>query len=404
MVGMKQSPTAEAARTELPLNLGSSRPRRKVFYLVDSLNVGGTETQAVELALRMPALQYDVTLGCLRAQGPLLDPLQGSSVNVVEFYPKNGLDSPTGVYQLLRLAAFLRRHKFDLVHTHDLWSNLMGVPAARLAGMPAIVSSQRDLSHLEWYEGKRRFWLRRIQALSHVVLANATPIRDALIVEDRFAPEKIRVIHNGVDTEKFQRAKPDRERLFPGTGDRKLVVLVGNMHTDMKGHPSLIAAAPAVVREFPLTRFVFAGDGAARPAFEQQVEDLGLRQNFIFLGRRSDIPDILASCDIAVLPSKAEGLPNAVLEYMAAGLPTVASRVGGNAELVQDGVTGLLVPVQEPEALGNALLRLLRNPELSRQVAANGRRLATQDFSFERLIREMDDLYTELLDRPRGRT
>jgi L-malate glycosyltransferase len=97
-------------------------------------------------------------------------------------------------------------------------------------------------------------------------------------------------------------------------------------------------------------------------------------------------------------------LPNAVLEYMAAGLPTVASRVGGNAELVQDGVTGLLVPVQEPEALGNALLRLLRNPELSRQVAANGRRLATQDFSFERLIREMDDLYTALLDRPRART
>ena len=112
--------------------------------------------------------------------------------------------------------------------------------------------------------------------------------------------------------------------------NQKLVVLVGNMHTDVKGHPWLIEAAPAVLKEFPHTRFVFAGDGEARPAFEQQAAKLGVQTNFMFLGRRNDIPDVLASCDIAVLPSRAEGLPNAVLEYMAAGLPTIASRVGGN--------------------------------------------------------------------------
>lgn len=377
----------------------SARARRKVFYLVDSLDVGGTETQAVELALRMPAADYDITLGCLRAEGPLLNRLQGSAVVVEEFHPTGGIDSPGGVYQLLRLVAYLRRNKFDVVHAHDLWSNLMGVPAARLAGVKAIVSSQRDLSHLEWYQGKRRVWLRRVQNLSGVLLANATPIRDALIEEDHFAPGKLRVIHNGVDTEKFQRGKRDRERLFPGSGDGALVVLVGNMHTDVKGHPWLIAAAPAVVREFPATRFVLAGDGASRSAFEQQVADLGLRENFLFLGRRSDIPDVLASCDIAVLPSRAEGLPNAVLEYMAAGLPTIASRVGGNPELVQDGVTGLLVPAQDAAALSDALLVLLRDPELSRRIAANGRRLATQGFSFDRLVREVDALYTELLER-----
>jgi len=131
--------------------------------------------------------------------------------------------------------------------------------------------------------------------------------------------------------------------------------------------------------------------------FERQVEELGLMQNFMFLGRRDDIPNVLASCDMAVLPSKAEGLPNAVLEYMAAGLPTIASRVGGSAELIEDGVTGLLVPSQDSEALSGALLRLLRDPELSRQFAAGGQRRATQDFSFARLIREVDELYTELL-------
>jgi len=377
--------------------------RRKVFYLVDSLNVGGTETQAVELALRLPVSEYEVTMGCLRAEGPLLEKLRGSAVNVREFHPSGGLDSAAGLYELIKLAGYLRREKFDVVHTHDLWSNLMGVPAARLARVPAIVSSRRDLAHFDWYQGKRRHWLRRIQNLSGVVLANATPIRDALISEDRFAPEKLRVIHNGVDTEKFQRAQRDRARLFPDVGNEMLVVLVGNMHSDVKGHPWLIAAAPTVVREFPEVRFVFAGDGELRPTFAAQVAQLGLESTFKFLGRRSDIPEILASCDLAVLPSRAEGLPNAVLEYMAAGLPTIASRVGGNAELVQDGVTGLLVPAENASALAGALLRFLRDPEQARQIANNGQRFAVENFSFERLIREIDELYGELLERRRGK-
>jgi L-malate glycosyltransferase len=398
MGGMQSTPVTHPGLSASP-GRSPLRERRKVFYLVDSLNVGGTETQAAELALRLPASEYEITMGCLRAQGPLLEKLKGSAVGVREFHPRGGLDSLAGLYQVVRLAAYLRREKFDVVHTHDLWSNLMGVPAARLAGVPAIISSRRDLAHFDWYEGKRRHWLRRIQNLSSVVLANATPIRDALISEDGFAPEKLHVIHNGVDTERFQRAKRDRARLFSGVQNETLVVLVGNMHSDVKGHPWVIAAAPAVLQQFPDTRFVFAGDGDSRPAFEAQVAQLGLQHNFVFMGRRNDIPDVLASCDLAVLPSRAEGLPNAVLEYMAAGLPTVASHVGGNAELVEDGVTGILVPPGNSEALADALLRLLRDPELSRQIAARGQRLAAQNFSFERLIREVDELYTELLER-----
>lgn len=398
---MQGVPVTDSFLQAEPVGAGA-RPRRKVFYFLDSLEVGGTETQAVELALRLPINVYDVTLGCLRVKGPLLEKLKGSAVAIREFHPTGGLDSPRGLYQLARLAAYLQREKFDVVHTHDLWTNLMGVVAARMAGVPAIVSSRRDLAHFDWYQGRRRNWLRRIQNLSGVVLANATPIRDALIADDGFAPEKLRVIHNGVDTAKFQRGRRDRERLFPGLQNQKLVVLVGNMHTDVKGHPWLIEAAPAVLKEFPQTRFVFAGDGDSRPAFEQQAAKLGLQSNFMFLGRRSDIPDVLASCEIAVLPSRAEGLPNAVLEYMAAGLPAIASRVGGNAELVEDGVTGLLVPPEDSSAIAAALLRLLRDPELSRKMAENGRKVAVENYSFERLIREVDALYTELLRR-RGR-
>ncbi len=380
-----------------PSGVVPSRSQRKVFYLLDSLNVGGTETQAVELARRMPAAGYQVTLGCLRAQGPLLQKLAETPVVLQEFHPDGGIDSLAGIYQLLRLSRFLRKKKFDIVHTHDLWSNLMGVPAARLAGVPAIVSSRRDLAHFDWYQGKRRAWLRRIQNLSGAVLANASPIRDALIAEDRFAPEKVHVIHNGIDVEKFRNARDRRDVLFPNVGDGKLVVLVGNMHSDVKGHPWLIECAPRVTREFPAVRFVLVGDGARRAQFEQQVSSLGLAQNFLFLGSRADIPDILAACDIAVLPSRAEGLSNALLEYLAAGLPTIASRVGGNSEVVEDGANGFLVPPDDSEALGVALLKMLRDPELMRRFGERGREFVVQNFSFERLVREVDALYTALL-------
>jgi L-malate glycosyltransferase len=397
---MQGAPVEETFSNSVPASRGA-RSLRRVFYFLDSLEVGGTETQAVELALRLPASEYDVTMGCLRVQGPLLEKLKGRGIAVREFHPAGGLDTPAGVYQLIRLTRFLRRERFDVVHTHDLWTNLMGVLAARMAGVPAIVSSRRDLAHFDWYQGRRRNWLRRIQNLSGVVLANATPIRDALIEEDGFAPAKLRVIHNGVDTDKFRRGARDRERLFPGMQNQTLVVVVGNMHSDVKGHPWLIAAAPAVLQEFPRTKFVLAGDGEERPRFEAQVGKLGLQSSFKFLGRRSDIPDVLASCDIAVLPSRAEGLPNAVLEYMAAGLPTIASRVGGNAELIQEGVSGFLVPPEDSQALAAALLRLLRDPELSRRMATTGQRIAVENYSFERLIREVDALYTELLNRRR---
>jgi glycosyltransferase involved in cell wall biosynthesis len=399
-VGVTASNTTSADRLAEPGAVGSRlslRPRRKVFYLLDSLDLGGTETQAVELALRLPESGYEVTLGCLRARGPLLERLQGSQVAVREFHPEGGIDSPAGFYQLLRLSWFLRRAKFDIVHTHDLWSNLLGVPAARLAGVRAIVSSRRDLANFDWYQSKRRGWLRRIQNLGGAVLVNATPIRDALIAEDGFKPGKLRVIHNGVDIEKFHRSGDERDQLFPGVGRGKVIVLVGNMHSDVKGHPWLIASAPAVVHDYPSARFVLAGDGEQRPRFEQQVAKLGLEQNFLFLGRRTDIPKILACCDIAVLPSRAEGLPNAVLEYMAAGLPTIASQVGGNAELIEDGVTGLLVPSEDSAALSQALLSVLRDPELARRMAQSGQQFTIRNFSFERLVREVDELYSELL-------
>jgi glycosyltransferase involved in cell wall biosynthesis len=368
-----------------------------VFFLLDSFMIGGTETQAVELARRLDPARFQVTIGCLRKEGPLLDRLKGTSVEIVKIDLGRGIDSTSGILGVLKLARYLRQRRFEVVHAHDLWSNMVGMASAMLARVPVTITSQRDLSHDAWYGTYRRRVLRFLQRRSSVVLTNAKAIRDGLVAQDGIPSEKVCVVHNGVDLDKFRNSHPDRAALFPDSEGNKLVVLVGNMISEVKGHLVLISAVAEIVEQHPKTQFVLVGEGPKRVEFEAQVASSGLKESFLFLGRRTDVAQILACCDIAVLPSLAEGLPNAVLEYLAAGLPVVASALGGNLEVIQDGITGLLVPAQDSRALAHALTRLLDDQEFSARLARAGRDHVASHFSFERLVAEVDKLYTSLL-------
>src|SRR6266576_6115061 len=191
--------------TAVTRELGVSR---RVFFLMDSFMIGGTETQAVELARRLDPDRYHVTVGCLRKEGPLLSRLDGTQVRVVEFSMGKGIDSASGIRGVLKLARFLRRERIQIMHAHDLWSNLVGMVAAKLAGIPVTITSQRDLSHDAWYGTYRRRVLRFLQRRSSVVLTNAKAIRDSLVAQDGVPPEKVCVIYNGVDLDKFRNSHP----------------------------------------------------------------------------------------------------------------------------------------------------------------------------------------------------
>ena len=379
----------------------TSARRRRVFFLVDSFEIGGTETQAVELALRLDPARYALTMGCLRMRGPLLTKLDGSTVSVMEWGAPGGVNSPRGIYQILRLARFLSREQFDIVHSHDLWSNLLAIPAARLARVPVIISSRRDLAHLAWYTPRHRKILRHLQSLSTAVLVNSSQIREQLVHQDGFRPELIQVVHNGIDFARCSRLAPNRERLFPGLSNYTLITCTGNMHSYVKGHPTLIEAAIRVCSKFPQVKFVLIGDGEKRAEFELKVSELGLQPNFLFLGSRQDVSEILACCDMAVLPSQAEGFSNALLEYMAMGLPTVATRVGGNPEVIENGINGLLVKPDDPAALADAISSLLENRQGASKLGAAARERIRRHFDFAQLILNMDALYAELLQARR---
>jgi glycosyltransferase involved in cell wall biosynthesis len=282
------------------------------------------------------------------------------------------------------------------VHTHDLYSNLLGVPAAWLAGTRTIISSRRDLGSWWWYTKRNRKILRLIQSLSSSVVANSQAVKDLLVKQDGFAATRIHVIHNGVELERFrlsENGKKELEVLQSIPKSHKKVVLVANMHVETKGHKCLIQAAKSVCNRVPEVTFVLVGDGELRPKFEQQIAELNLRKNFLFLGTRNDVPEILAACDLGLLCSLAEGLPNAVLEYLAAGLPVVATSVGGVPEIIEHGVNGLLVPPSDTAALASAILEILQDTELASAMRRRAREVAIRKFSFDRLISELEQLY-----------
>jgi glycosyltransferase involved in cell wall biosynthesis len=373
-----------------------SRDGTRVLMFIHSLDVGGSETQCVEVARQLADNGYSVTVGCLRAGGPLKARLQEAGLQCVEFPVRGSMLRPGAIIQMLKLVLFIRKRKFRVVHTNDLYSNLFAVPAAWLARVPVIISSRRDLSRWWWYTPARRKILRKVQELSTRILVNSEAVRRELVARDGFDASRITVVYNGIDVDKYIQAAGHREQQLPRiSSNDKVIVMVGNMHLGVKGHSDLIEAARTVLATYPEARFLLAGDGEMRRFFEDQVRAAGLEQAFIFLGHRTDIPSLLSCCDVGVLASRAEGLPNAVLEYMAAGLPVVATSVGGVPEIIESEVSGLLVPPENPAALSAALLRLLENEELRRKLGKAGQERIMTDFSFSRVITKLNLLYEE---------
>jgi len=364
----------------------------KVLLLVDSFQLGGSEKQTVEMARHLHGHEYEVTVGCFQARGPLKDAVHKAGIPIVEF-PIHGFANR--IYQLLRLAGFIRRERFKIVQSNELYSNLIGVPAAWLARTPVIISSRRDLSNWSWYTPRRRKLLRRIQDLSTLIIVNCEAIRKDLVANDGFSPDIIRVVYNGLDADRFLQAPADPSRPIPGLPEnKKLIAVVANMNMPIKGHTDLVEAARAVCSVHKLANFVLIGDGKRRADIERLVKIAGLQDHFTFLGHRTDVPQLLFRCDMGVLASTTEGLPNAVLEYMAAGLPVVATRVGGVPEIIEHEVSGLLVPPNAPDALAAALMRLLSDDQLAARLARAGRERVINKFNFAQVTASLKELYT----------
>ncbi len=359
-----------------------------IFLMINSLERGGTERQFVELADSLRNAGTPVHIGCIQKKGPFLDDLEHSGFSEVAKFGLGG--SLYGVHSFKsrwRLMQHLRRQEIAVAQSFDFYVNLTLVPAAKLAGVP-VIGSQRQLGDL-LTPAQSRVQLEMFRWCDRVV-CNSKAAADGLLHAGLRAA-KIVVIGNGLPPASFVKCLPALER----AGGVLRVAMIARMNTRAKNHDSFLRAAARLASRFPEAEFLLIGDGPLRPELEKLAGDLGLQRAVHFLGDRRDIPAILASTDISVVASSTESLSNVMLESMAAGVPVVATAVGGNVEIGSD-QRAMLIPPNDDNALANGLATLLLDEKLRREMAARARHFAEENFSVERIRNHYCELYADV--------
>lgn len=368
----------------------------RLVQFTKSFHIGGTEVQVLELLRGLPS-SYRLQVSVLQDSGPLLGTLEQLGFVPGVFPLKNSLAHPNTALQVGRLAHWLRSNRADLIHVHDFYSTMLVVPAAKLAGTKVIVG-RLDLSH--WQGPARRMLHTQLTRLADHVVANCDAIRQMLVKEEGLPPERVSVIHNGLDLARFDaRVREGLRAGLPDTGGAPVVVHVANMNHPVKRQEDLITALHLLRHTGRTLHAFLVGDGPRRPELEKQAAELGVADRVHFLGHRADVPALYKRATLGVLCSTAEGMSNAVMEGMAAGLPMVVTRVGGNTDLVVDGERGLVVDPQRPAELCQAFQRLLDAPKEARRMGAAARAFVERELSLERLVRRHDALYRQVAGR-----
>ena len=365
----------------------------RVVHLTASAFFGGPERQMLGLASALPA-DYTSTFLSFPEGGrcrPFLAVARAAGFDAAELTH----DTPNLRAAVRELTAFVRGNFADILVTHGYKSNLLGRPAARLAGIPiASVSRGWTGENLKvWcYEAVDRVHLRFMDRVVCVSSGQAERVRRAGV-----PPERVRVIRNAARLRAFAGPDPatrDRLRQLAG-GEGPIVVAAGRLSRE-KGFHVLAAAARALFRDSPSARMVLFGEGPERGPLERQVAAHGITERFCMPGFRDDLDALLPWADVVVLPSLTEGLPNVALEAAAAGVSVVATAVGGTPEVVVNGQTGYLVAPGDPVSLAGRIGDLLKHPDRARAFGAAGRRRVEDHFSFGGQARAYQRLFAEL--------
>lgn len=367
--------------------LADSSTMIRVAFLIDRLRRAGTEAQLLALLRGLDRSRIEphlILLDGSDAESQSLEPSHCpvSRLGVCSF------KHPRAAIQAWRLAAYLRRHRIDILQTYFLDSVYFGVPVARLAGVRAVVRVRNNLGY--WLTPKHKRLGRWYGRWVHRTVTNSNEGRDALVAAEGLPADRIVVLENGVDTDRFDCCPPPFQH-----ADLIRIGAVANLRP-VKRLDLLIEAIAALRTQFPQVRLALAGNGPERERLQQLAADRGILDATEFVGAVSDVPAFLSTIDIAVLCSDSEGMSNAILEYMAAGRAIVATRVGANERLLRNETDGLLIPSGSPEALAQAISRLLADPAMACDLGVSARRRAREEFSREASCRRFETFYEEL--------
>lgn len=384
------------AGADASVTKGQSSRRTVVVFVVDNMRLGGTELNAVRTAERLDREKFALRVVCLGDDGPLTQRYRAAGVTV-EYLSLRGFYGLSMLRSGRRFVRFLRRERADIVHAHDIYSNVFTSVWARRAHVPVVIASQR------WHlspNPRLRLINRLAYARADAVLANSAHIARAVTEDAGIPASRVWTITNFADDSAFGSPTVEecdsRRRTWNAPQGAVVIGCVARFDP-IKDHVSLLKAF-AILRERRSDLFlVLVGDGETRPTLEALVAELGIQGAVHFAGELPGGQNHHRGFDISVLASLSEGFPNSLVEAMAAGNPVVATAVGGNVDAVIDGRTGYLVPPADPVHLAEALDRLVANPDLRASFGREGQREAQRSYGATNVLRSLEDMYRLLL-------
>jgi glycosyltransferase involved in cell wall biosynthesis len=374
--------------------------KRRILHLIGSFDQGGSERQAIQLVRALQESdRYEVYLACLKSSGVLRANVDSFFAKDIPAYPLTSFYDTNALRQARQFRKFLRQNKIEIVQTHDFYTNVFGMAVAALAGVRIRIAARRELTGI-----RTRAQLRvehAMYVLADAIVANSSAV-GAQLVREGIRPDKVITIPNGIEMSRFPaQLSKTRENILTSLKlprqSEALITIVANMRFPVKDHPTFLQAARIVHQARPQVAFALAGEGELRNQLIALAAELGLSDCAFFLDDCSDVAELLSVSDICVLSSRAEGMPNAILEYMAAGRPVVATNVGGAGELIRHGDSGFLVDAGDHRDLAARILQLLADPRRAREMGSLARKTAAEEFSVAAQLRRTEQLYDRLL-------
>lgn len=345
-----------------------------IAFCITELDRGGAERALSQLVLGLNRDEWHPRVYCLGPRGYFADVIEAGGV-AVECFGGRGIAASPAV--LLRLTNSLRRFRPRVLQTFLFHANILGRVAARLAGVPCVVSGIRVADRRSKWYGRIDRWTNWL--VDHNVCVSQG-VADFAISESRLPRQKISVIPNGVDSASLKSVSPADLTSLGIPDGSKTFITVGRLE-QQKGIDVLLDAAAEVLLKVPNSEFLIVGAGHQRTALVQQAQRLQIEKHVHFLGHRTDVPELLRACTAFVLPSRWEGMSNAILEAMAIGIPVVATAVEGTTDLIHDGTTGRCVPVDHPRELAKAIIDVVNHEQLSRKMAEIAQQIATKGYT-----------------------